>query len=287
MDPEVIELLIPFAGMAMIVFIVWLGARARQAHVQARTELHKHLLDKFSSGTELAKFLETEGGKKMIEGPRKGPRKPYRTHPTTRDNWNCSDEPGSGSSGSHDLRAGPCHRWRNSLGVRDRLLDSGVRHAAAVQEPRSGQPTQHACWADGCRVTRRGRFRHRLTARSAIPVDISGSSMGSFTASTQVMPMVTHGPAADRMMDEGAFQVFYYRTAPGLRSYVRRSACSADVADDILQEAFLRFLRVALADLDPSRQKAYLYKIASRLLVDHWRRVNREQRWDWQTFVGR
>ena len=111
--------------------------------------------------------------------------------------------------------------------------------------------------------------------------------MGSFTASTQVMPTVTHSPAADRVMDEGAFQVFYHRTAPGLRSYVRRSACSADVADDILQEAFLRFLRVALGDLDPSRQKAYLYKIASRLLVDHWRRVNREQRWDWKVFVGR
>ena len=51
----------------MIVFIVWFETRAKQAKVQARTELHKHLLDKFASGTELAQFLETEGGKKMIE----------------------------------------------------------------------------------------------------------------------------------------------------------------------------------------------------------------------------
>ena len=72
MDPDVIALFIPFAGIAMIVFIVWLGTRARQARVQARTELHKHLLDKFSSGTELAQFLETEGGKKMIEDLGKG-----------------------------------------------------------------------------------------------------------------------------------------------------------------------------------------------------------------------
>ncbi len=113
-----------------------------------------------------------------------------------------------------------------------------------------------------------------------MPVFISGSSMGSSTASTQVMPAVTHSPAADRMMDEGAFQVFYQRTAPGLRSYIRRSAGSADVADDILQDAFLRFLRVAPDGLEPSQQKAYLYKIASSLLVDHWRRSNREQRWD-------
>ncbi len=105
------------------------------------------------------------------------------------------------------------------------------------------------------------------------------------TASMQVMPTVTHSPAADRMMDEAVFQVFYQRTAPGLRSYIHRSAGSADLADDILQDAFLRFLRVAPGDLEPSQQKAYLYKIASSLLVDHWRRVNREQRWDWKAFV--
>ncbi len=107
------------------------------------------------------------------------------------------------------------------------------------------------------------------------------------TASMQVMPTVTHSPAADRMMDEAAFQVFYQRTAPGLRSYIHRSAGSADLADDILQDAFLRFLRVAPGDLEPSHQKAYLYKIAGSLLVDHWRRVNREQRWDWKAFVGK
>ncbi len=103
----------------------------------------------------------------------------------------------------------------------------------------------------------------------------------------QVMPTVTHSPAADRMMDEAAFQVFYQRTAPGLRSYIHRSAGSADLADDLLQDAFLRFLRVAPRDLEPSHQKAYLYKIASSLLVDHWRRVNREQRWAWKAFVGK
>ncbi len=110
-------------------------------------------------------------------------------------------------------------------------------------------------------------------------------------ASVQVMPTVTHGPAADRMadrmMDEAVFQVFYQRTAPGLRSYIHRSAGSADLTDDILQDAFLRFLRVAPGDLGPSQQKAYLYKIASSLLVDHWRRLNREQRWDWKAFVGK
>ncbi len=93
-------------------------------------------------------------------------------------------------------------------------------------------------------------------------------------------------PEGHTARDDAAFRLFYQRTAPGLRSYIHRSAGSADVADDILQDAYLRFLRVAPARLEPSRQKAYVYKIASRLLVDHWRRVNREQRWDWKTFVG-
>ncbi len=61
-------ILIPLGSFAMIGFIVWFISRAKQAKLQARTELHKHLLDKFGSGTELAQFLETEGGKNMIEG---------------------------------------------------------------------------------------------------------------------------------------------------------------------------------------------------------------------------
>ena len=106
-------------------------------------------------------------------------------------------------------------------------------------------------------------------------------------ASIEVMRVAARSPAAAQTMDEAAFQVFYQRTAPGLRSYIHRSAGSADLADDILQDAFLRFLQVAPGDLEPSQQKAYLYRIASSLLVDHWRRVNREQRWDWRAFLGK
>ena len=106
-------------------------------------------------------------------------------------------------------------------------------------------------------------------------------------ASIEVMPAVTQSPAARQVMDEAAFQVFYQRTAPGLRSYIHRSGGSADLADDILQDAFLRFLRAAPGDLEPSQQRAYLYKIASSLLVDYWRRLNREQRWAWNAFLGK
>ncbi len=42
---------------------------------------------------------------------------------------------------------------------------------------------------------------------------------------------------------EAAFQILYRRTAPGLRSYIRRICGDIDLADDIFQETFYRFLR--------------------------------------------
>src|SRR2546427_5690067 len=86
-----------------------------------------------------------------------------------------------------------------------------------------------------------------------------------------------------RRMDAAAFQVFYAKTAPGLRAYIRRASGNEALADDILQEAFLRFLRADLLPFNDARftpvtpadapLKAYLYKIAASLVADHWRRV--------------
>jgi len=108
-------------------------------------------------------------------------------------------------------------------------------------------------------------------------------------------------PAPARRMDEAAFQVFYAKTAPGLRGYLRRASGNEALADDILQECYLRFLRADLFQFrdvqfrdaqfnDATRSdaplRAYLYKIASSLLVDHWRRVKRERRWSLWNFLG-
>ena len=107
--------------------------------------------------------------------------------------------------------------------------------------------------------------------------------------------------APARRMDAAAFQVFYVKTAPGLRGYIRRASGNEALADDILQESYLRFLRADLSQFrdaqfrnaqfsDVTRAdaplKAYLYKIASSLLVDHWRRVKRERRWSLWNFLG-
>jgi RNA polymerase sigma-70 factor (ECF subfamily) len=87
-------------------------------------------------------------------------------------------------------------------------------------------------------------------------------------------------------MEAANFEVFYANTAPGLRGYIRRACGDEALADDILQESFLRFLRADIAFVEDARRKAYLYKIAASLVVDHWRRVQRERRWSLRNFLG-
>jgi RNA polymerase sigma-70 factor, ECF subfamily len=92
--------------------------------------------------------------------------------------------------------------------------------------------------------------------------------------------------AVSMRVDAAAFQVFYAKTAPGLRGYLRRASGNEALADDVLQESFLRFLRAELPATEDTPLKAYLYKIASSLLVDHWRRVKRERSWSLRNFLG-
>jgi RNA polymerase sigma-70 factor, ECF subfamily len=81
-------------------------------------------------------------------------------------------------------------------------------------------------------------------------------------------------------MDQAQFRAFYQKTAPALRAYICRSCGAADLADDILQDAFLRFLRAAPAALSEPQMRSYLYRTAESLIADHWRRWKREQRWE-------
>ena len=80
-------------------------------------------------------------------------------------------------------------------------------------------------------------------------------------------------------MDEEAFGSFYQATAPALEAYIRRTCGDAPLAEDILQEAFYRFLRADLPKMDAPQMKAYLFKTATSLLIDHWRRARRERLW--------
>jgi RNA polymerase sigma-70 factor (ECF subfamily) len=80
------------------------------------------------------------------------------------------------------------------------------------------------------------------------------------------------------VMDEEAFRSFYDRNARGLWAYLSRVTGNRELADDLLQEAFYRFLRAASNapgedrfDSDAHRRNS-LYRIATNLAVDARRR---------------
>jgi RNA polymerase sigma-70 factor (ECF subfamily) len=77
--------------------------------------------------------------------------------------------------------------------------------------------------------------------------------------------------SAGRVRDD-AFEAFYARTAPALWGYARRVCGDAALADDIVQETFLRYLNNVRPELPEAARRAFAFKIASRLLVDNVRR---------------
>ena len=78
-------------------------------------------------------------------------------------------------------------------------------------------------------------------------------------------------------LDEAAFEAFYGATARELWRYLYRVLGDPAIAEDVLQESYLRLLRRPSRSDDERQQRAYLYRIASNLLRDRWRRARRER----------
>ncbi len=83
-------------------------------------------------------------------------------------------------------------------------------------------------------------------------------------------PLAAGSPAA--AMDNEQFAAFYARSARPLWAYLARVSRDPALADDLTQESYVRFL---CADHPPDGEVAarrYLFRIATNLLRDHWRR---------------
>jgi hypothetical protein len=68
MSGDTAAFLFVMACLAFIAWAVWLGARRRQMQGQAQTDLQHRLLEKFSSPQEIGDFLQTEGGRRFLQG---------------------------------------------------------------------------------------------------------------------------------------------------------------------------------------------------------------------------
>lgn len=83
-------------------------------------------------------------------------------------------------------------------------------------------------------------------------------------------------------MDESAFRAVYTELYAPLWRYVSRVSGSRTLAEDLVQEAFLRFIEISRERPAPGQEKAYLFRIATRLIYDQWRRKQKEERWNFR-----
>lgn len=74
-------------------------------------------------------------------------------------------------------------------------------------------------------------------------------------------------------MTEEAFRVFYEQTARPLWLYLARTTGDDRLADDLLQESYYRFLRTRTVFESDDHRRHYLFRIASNLVRDQWRRA--------------
>lgn len=82
---------------------------------------------------------------------------------------------------------------------------------------------------------------------------------------------------ASNAMDEAAFRAFYQQTAGRLRAFLLRGLGDPQLADDFVQEAYFRLLRSKLKTDDEDHRRAYLFRIATNLMTDHYRKRRPEE----------
>jgi len=77
---------------------------------------------------------------------------------------------------------------------------------------------------------------------------------------------------ATLQMDEETFRGFYTRTSSMLWAYLARATNDPAAADDLLQEAYFRLLRATTTFESDDHRKNYLFRIATNLIRDRFRR---------------
>ena len=75
--------------------------------------------------------------------------------------------------------------------------------------------------------------------------------------------------------DREKFAAFYTSTEARVRAYARRCLFDPSLADDLVQEAYVRLISSARADLPIEQRTLYLFRIVGNLVRDHWKSSRR------------
>jgi RNA polymerase sigma-70 factor (ECF subfamily) len=92
------------------------------------------------------------------------------------------------------------------------------------------------------------------------------------TADLERLEASADARVAPAPMDEDAFRGFYERTARGVWRFLARATGDRQLADDLLQETYYRFVRAATCHESDAHRRRYLYRIAANLISDTHRR---------------
>ncbi|HEX2165220.1 MAG TPA: sigma factor, partial [Thermoanaerobaculia bacterium] len=76
-------------------------------------------------------------------------------------------------------------------------------------------------------------------------------------------------------IDEAEFAAFYERTARPLWAYLARVTADRELADDLLQEAYYRYVRAGARHESETHRRRSLFQIATNLARDAARRPAR------------
>ena len=81
--------------------------------------------------------------------------------------------------------------------------------------------------------------------------------------------------------DVAGFERFYAATAPAIRAYLLRHCSDRDAVDDLFQTTYSKFLGSRMAKTPNAVEaRAYLYRIASNVIADHGRVLQRAARFE-------
>jgi RNA polymerase sigma-70 factor (ECF subfamily) len=107
----------------------------------------------------------------------------------------------------------------------------------------------------------------------------ANSSGPNITAAAIAASAAADAKAPDSTtMDEQQFQLLYDATARPIHAYLIGVTGQRDIADDVLQETYFRYLQRHPTGLPAAETRPYLFRIATNLLRDRWRR-RQESQW--------